>query len=209
MNSRHLLSSILTFALAACSSENKAAPLNNTAPAKTDSAASTKTPASATPDIAAAGPLVFTAQPGWTVEKPSSSMRKAQYLLPRAEHDTEDASLVVYFFGGQGGTLEDNVNRWAQQFEQPDGRKSSDVLVNSTRTVNGMSVHDVMLSGTYVAETSPGSGQHVRKEGWRMLASIVEAKEGPYYAKLVGPEATVKHWESSFRNFVSELKPGK
>jgi hypothetical protein len=72
-----------------------------------------------------------------------------------------------------------------------------------------MSVHDVDLSGTYVAETTPGSGQHLRKEGWRLLGSIVEAKEGPYYVKLVGPAATVKHWESSFRNFVSELKPGK
>lgn len=136
-------------------------------------------------------------------------MRKAQYVLPRAEKDTEDASLVVFYFSAQAGTPQANIDRWAQQFEQPDGRESSAAIVNAMRTVNGMSVHDVDLSGTYVAETVPGSGQRLRKEGWRMLASIVEAKEGPYYAKLVGPAATVKHWEPSFRNFVSEMKPGK
>jgi hypothetical protein len=134
-------------------------------------------------------------------------MRKAQYRLPHAEKDAEDASLVVFFFGGQGGTLEANIDRWAGQFEQPDGRASADALKTSTRTVNGMTVHDVDLSGTYVAETAPGSGEHVRKEGWRMLASILEAKSGPYYAKLVGPSATVARWEESFRSFVTEAKP--
>jgi hypothetical protein len=129
--------------------------------------------------------------------------------LPRAEKDTEDASLVVFFFGGQGGGVQDNIDRWAKQFEQPDKRDSSAVLVKSERTVNGMSVHDVDLSGTYVAETAPGSGQHLRKEGWRMMASIIETKEGPYFAKLVGPAATVKHWEASFRSFVGDIKPGK
>jgi hypothetical protein len=210
MNARLILASCLSLALFACSSEPEAAPPKNAPASKTDAAASTKTPSAASSEAPTAlGPLVFTAQPGWTVEKPSSQMRKAQYLLPRAENDKEDASLVVYFFGGQGGSLEDNVNRWTQQFEQPDGRKSSEVLTSSERTVNGMKVHDVVLSGTYVAETQPGSGTHLRKEGWRMMASIIEAKEGPYYAKLVGPEATVKHWEASFREFVSEMKPGQ
>jgi hypothetical protein len=210
MNAKHFLASLFAAALVACSSGSEAAAPNNAAATKPDSNAATKTPTSATPEATgSSGPLVFTPQPGWTAEKPSSSMRKAQFMLPRADGDTEDASLVVFFFGGQGGSADANIERWAQQFEQPDGKSSSDVLVKSERSVNGMHVQDVELAGTYVAETSPGSGKHLRKEGWRMLASIIDAKEGPYYAKLVGPSATVKHWESSFRSFVSELKPGK
>jgi len=46
----------------------------------------------------------------------------------------------------------------------------------------------------------------VRKEGFRMLAAIVEGDEGPYYAKLVGPANTVAKWEPSFRDFVSRMK---
>ena len=134
--------------------------------------------------------------------------RKAQYRLPRAEKDAEDATLIVHYFGGQGGTMQANLERWCGQFEQPDGRASSDVVRSSTRTVRGIPVHEVDLSGTYVAETSPGSGQRLRKEDWRMLAAVFEAKDGPYYAKLVGPADTVRHWEASFRAFVDAARPG-
>jgi hypothetical protein len=215
MNIRTIAACCLALASAACSSEPEASPPKSStaAPAaakQENSAAATKTPSASAADTpAGTGPLTFKAQPGWTEEKPTSAMRKAQYVLPKSDKDTEDATLVVYFFSATAGSVQANLDRWTQQFEQPDGKTSADVLTNSERTVNGLRVHDVELSGTYVAETSPGSGQHLRKEGWRMLASIIEAKEGPYYAKLVGPSATVKHWEPSFRNFVSEAKPGK
>ena len=53
----------------------------------------------------AAGDLRFKAPDGWTTEKSSPSMRVAQYKLPKAEGDKEDASLVLYYFGAsQGGT---------------------------------------------------------------------------------------------------------
>src|SRR5258708_14212453 len=196
---------------ASCSSKPEAqaaAPASSTA----SSAAPTPRPPAPPADApvaatAATGTLAFTAQPGWVVEKTTSAMRKAQYKLPHAEKDTEDAALVVYFFSGQGGDVQANLDRWCGQFEQPDGRASTDVLKNSSRTVNGMNVHEAELSGTYVAETAPGSGEHVRKEGWRMLAAILEAKEGPYYAKLVGPAATVAKWEASFKSFVDAPNP--
>lgn len=164
--------------------------------------------APATPQApAASGELEFSAQAGWVVETPTSSMRKAQYLLPHADGDTEDASLVVYFFGaGGGGGREANLTRWAGQFEQPDGSDSSGRMKSADRTVNGLAVTDVELSGTYVAETTPGSGERVRKEGWRMIASIVEAPAGPCYAKLVGPGRTVARWEPSYKSFIDALK---
>ena len=49
--------------------------------------------------------LVLQPQPGWIVEEPASSMRAAQFRLPRANGDDADASFVVYYFGGGGGTL--------------------------------------------------------------------------------------------------------
>jgi len=67
-----------------------------------------------------------------------------------------------------------------------------------------MEVTDVDLGGTYVAETSPGSGVRVREEGWRLLASIIVAPEGAYYAKLVGPAATVAHQAEAYARFVED-----
>jgi hypothetical protein len=152
--------------------------------------------------------IVFTAQEGWIVETPTSSMRKAQYLLPRSEGDDEDATLVVYHFGpGGGGDLEANLDRWASQFEQPDGVDTRELLEPQARVVNGVALSVVDLDGTYVAETRPGSGERLRKERWRMLAAIVDAPEGAYYVKLVGPEGTIAHWEASFVAFLDAIRP--
>lgn len=154
-----------------------------------------------------AGSLRFPAQAGWVVETPTSSMRKAQYRLPGATGPEGDASLVVYHFGpGGGGGIEANLERWAGQFEQPDGSDSSAVLRRATRTVNGLARTEVELAGTYVAETSPGSGERVRQEGWSLLAAILEAPGGAYYVKLVGPLATVERWRTSYRSFLDGVR---
>jgi hypothetical protein len=166
-------------------------------------------PAATTPARVAmaprAGELRFEPQPGWMVETPKSSMRKAQYRMP-GEGGAADASLVVYHFGpGGGGGVEANLARWAGQFEQSDCSDSRAAMKSSKRTIDGLAVTEVDLAGTYVAETSPGSGEHVREEGWRMLAAIVEASEGAYYAKLVGPAATVSRWEKSYGSFLDAV----
>jgi hypothetical protein len=190
--------------LAACASRSTTAA---SAQHSADGTAS-KTPPPAEKQASAKTPSAFPVQEGWKVETPTSAMRKAQFTLPHAEKDAKDASLVVYYFGAQAGTFQANLDRWCGQFQQPDGRASADVLKQSTREVNGIPVHEVDLSGTYVAETAPGSGEHVHEEGWRMLAAVFEAKDGPYYAKLVGPAATVAKWEASFRKFVETARPG-
>ncbi len=151
--------------------------------------------------------LQFAVPEGWIVQIPSSTMRKAQFQLPKEANDPEDASLVLYYFGGEGGTKEANLERWASQFVQPDGRSSHDVLVTSTRTVNGMAVTEASINGTMDAEMMPGQGDRVRREKWSMLAAIIETPSGPYYAKLTGPAATVSRWEASFRQWVSSMKP--
>jgi hypothetical protein len=190
-------------ALAACSSE----PPPDTAPGSTTAAgapaASTARPDPGAQPRAPGNPLTFTPREGWDVEEPTSSMRVAQYRLGG---DAGDAELVVYYFGPKHeGSLEDNLERWAGQFEQPDGGDSLERAVLSERRVLGMPVHEVALEGTYVAETSPGSGVRLREPGWRLLAAIVESDHGPYYAKLVGPGATVEAHAAGFRAFLSEI----
>lgn len=161
------------------------------------------------PPVATSGAVAFTAPAGWVSETPTSTMRKAQFKLPHQGSDKEDAKLVVFLFGpGQGGPVEDNLMRWAGEYEQPDGKKSSDVMTRSTRKVNGLDVTEMDVSGTFIAETAPGSGERVRKEGWRTLAAIVQSPAGSYFVKLTGPVATVAHWESSFHQYVSSAKSG-
>lgn len=151
----------------------------------------------------AGAPLAFVTPEGWVAETAASTMRKAQYRVPRSEGDAEDGECVVYYFGpGGGGGVEANVERWCSQFEQPDGRESRAVLVRAERQVAGMAVHEVELSGTYVAETAPGSGVRVNKPEFAMRGAIVGSDHGAYYVKLVGPAATVSKQAEAFRKLV-------
>ena len=134
-------------------------------------------------------------------------MRVAQYRLPRAEGDTENGSVVLYYFGqGQGGSTAANIERWVGQMKQADGGPSKTVAKEERFEVNGLKVTTVDVAGTYVAETSPGSGTFENKPGYRLLAAVVETPNGSYFVKLLGPEKTVARWNESFLGFVKSFE---
>src|SRR4030095_2451581 len=104
----------------------------------------------------AAASLAYTTPDGWKTVPVASSMRVADFALPRADGDAEDAQLVLYYFGGSGGSVGANLQRWVAPMPPPDGRPSSTVAKKETRTVNGLTVTLLDVSGIYVAETAPG-----------------------------------------------------
>jgi hypothetical protein len=155
--------------------------------------------------VLAAG-LTFTTPPGWQTVKPASSMRVAEFTLPRAAGDAEDAQLVVYYFSGQGGSVQANIDRWVGQMQQPGGKPSGATAQRTTRKVNGLAVTLLDISGTYVAEMSPGATERNNKPNFRLRAGVVETANGPYYIKLTGPEKTITKWDQAFEQFVGSLK---
>ena len=151
--------------------------------------------------------LKFRVPPGWVEEERTSSMRVAQYRLPKADGDTEDASVVLYYFGqGQGGSTAANIERWVSQMKQEDGSSSKDKAKEENFEANALKVVTVDVSGTYVAETTPGSGTLHNKPGYRLRAAVVETPKGSYFVKLVGPEKTVAHWNDSFLTYVRSFE---
>src|ERR1041384_1499238 len=150
--------------------------------------------------------LKFTVPPGWIEEERASSMRVAQYRLPSAEGDTETGSVVLYYFGqGQGGSTAANIERWVGQMKQADGGASKTGAKEERFDVNGLKVTTVDVGGTYVAETTPGSGTFTNKPGYRLLAAVVETPNGSYFVTLVGPEKTVARWNESFLSFLKSF----
>jgi hypothetical protein len=153
--------------------------------------------------------LTFTAPAGWKTVPTSSSMRVAQYALPRAAGDAQDAELVVYYFGGTGGTVEANIERWVGQMQQPDGRPSSAVAKRQSRTINSLKVTLVDVPGTYVAEMTPGSQQRHNSPDFHLRAAVIETSNGPYFIKLVGPSKTISAHDKQFETFLSSVKFAK
>ncbi len=158
--------------------------------------------------ILAAPTLKFDAPSGWVSRTPASSMRVAEFALPHASKDTQDASLVLYYFGGQGGSVQANLDRWVAQMAQPDGSDSTAAARTSHLTTHGLPVTLVDVSGTYVAEKSPGSPEHYNQPGFRLIAAVVETPDGPFFVKVIGPAATVGRWESSVTTFLESLRIG-
>ncbi len=138
----------------------------------------------------------------WTAEQPTSSMRIAQFSLPRSGSDAEDASLVIFYFGGEGGGTDANIQRWISQFSEADVAASEPKRTE----VNGLAQTHVDITGTYLFKTRPMAPTATEKPGFRMLAAVIEGAGGPWFVKFVGPKDTVAKWEAAFQGFLASCK---
>ena len=157
--------------------------------------------------ILAVASLKFDVPAGWVSMTPGSASRLAEFTLPKVAADSEDATVTVYYFGNQGGSVQANIDRWIGQLAQPDGRASKDVAKTTTlESKSGLKITLLDVSGTYVAEVTPGSAEHFNKPGFRQLAAVVDTANGPHFVKVVGPAATVAKWEGAVMSFLKSLR---
>ena len=158
--------------------------------------------------------LRFDAPAGWIAVDPLEPERVAEFVVPRAAEDAEDAECVVYHFGGDDdqddqdsvGGVEAQLERWTNEMLQPDGRPSADVATTSRIEVDGRQVTMLDVPGIFAAEVLPGSGMRHYKREFRLKAAAVESPDGPFFFKLTGPDQTVTHWESAFAALVDSIR---
>lgn len=134
----------------------------------------------------------------WNAQKPSNRLRLAQYEVPAAEGVKGSTEFVV--FPPFGGSIDDNLGRWINQFDTTGGKLT---------TIQGKSAQGAYylldISGTY---KKPDGPPFLRKTidapGHRMLAIILSVPEkGNFFLKMVGPEKTVAAEIEAFRNSFS------
>ncbi len=136
----------------------------------------------------------------WTETKPKIKLRLAQYSVPGRKEGEKKAELVIFYFGrAGGGSTEANIDRWIGQF---DGATRETARITKFETKGKLKATLVDLSGTFVAETRPGSGERRNEEKTRMIAAILETPAGKHYLKLVGPGNTIGAWEKEFTALV-------
>jgi hypothetical protein len=152
------------------------------------------------------GALAFTPPAAWQPRPVASAMRVAEFIVPKAAGDPENAEVIVYYFGGSGGSADANIDRWIGQVKQPDGSSSREKARRESQTINGLKVTMVDVSGTYVAEMRPGAAERYNKPGFRVRAAVVETPRGPYYIKITGPAPTVAAADADFRKLLASLR---
>jgi hypothetical protein len=150
-----------------------------------------------------AGDLTYIIPDEWIKEKPSSRMRKAQFRIP-GQGDAADAEMALFVFPGSGGSVQANIDRWVDQFIQPDGSNSAEKTEIKHIESNGLPVTLVYLTGTHLKGTM--GGQSATLPGWAMLAAIVQTSTDPWFFKAVGPQETIDYWRPAFESFAKTIK---
>jgi hypothetical protein len=138
----------------------------------------------------------------WKEAKATSAMRKLQLTIPRAD-GAADGELAVFVFPNGAGTVEANVQRWADQFKDATGKSPKP----ESKTVKGQNVDvtRVKLAGTF---SDPFSGKGAQPDS-KLLGAIVETPGGAYYLKLIGPSKTVDAVEPAFDRAIATMKTAK
>jgi gluconolactonase len=140
--------------------------------------------------------LVLNIPKDWAASDTVSSMRLATYEIPTAKGDKEKGELAISTFGGDGGGVAANLERWVGQFDA-EGR---DVVIKKG-TAGEHVYHVADISGTYQKSIGPPILRKTQAaKGYRMLGVIVQVKgKGVYFLKLTGPDATVKAQADALR----------
>ncbi len=146
------------------------------------------------------GGLTMEVPEAWKEAKTTSSMRRLQLTIPRAEGDQEDGELAVFVFPGGAGTVQANVERWRNQFKDESGQPPK----GESKTVKGKNVEvtRVALAGTF---TDPFAGKGAQAN-YGLLGAIVETAQGAYFIKLVGPAQTLKAVEADFDKMIATMQ---
>jgi hypothetical protein len=192
--------SLLSLALPACNRTSE--PDRSASPAPAAQASGGAGPTAAPVKARPSGPtdVVWDAPTSWIKADQAGPMRKATYHVPHSAYglaDAEDGELSV---SQAGGTVDQNVARWALQLE----RKLSDAKRTEQR-VNGLEVTVVEIHGDYTGMAVPGAPPPPKKPGYALLGAIVETSP-PTFFKLTGPDQTVAAAQRDFDKLLGSLR---
>ena len=150
------------------------------------------------------GAVTIQAPKSWTFEKPRALMRRAQFKVPGPDGEAET---VVFFMGSAGaGSQQANIDRWIAQFTHKDGSPIGDVKPVDKK-VSGFDVTQIEVVGEYDGGMTPGGQPGQATSEQRLIAAIVGTPQGPYYIKLLGPDATVAANRKAFDGMIGSIKP--
>ncbi len=142
--------------------------------------------------------IVWKVPSRWTSVANPNAMRLATYRIKASAGGPDEGELSVV---RAGGSTEANIERWVGQFSDAGPEK------RAQRTVHGLKVTTVDVSGTFQAGGMAPDAPVVPRKGWMLRGAVVETDEGLYFFKMTGPSALVKSARGEFDALVSSISP--
>jgi hypothetical protein len=155
-----------------------------------------------------AGGLRWTMPAAWRAQ-PERPMRAATYTVAAAPGDREAGECAVFFFGrGQGGSVQDNIERWRSQILGPDGKPA--VAKIDEQQARGLTMTRVDSSGGYTGMGGPMAQGTKAIPNYRLLGAVVEGPGGnSIFVKFTGPAATVAANLKAFEQLLASFQVDK
>jgi hypothetical protein len=144
----------------------------------------------------------------WVAQKPDNKLRVAQFRVPHVDNDKQDAEVVIFHFGGQGGGIEANLSRWKGMFFPPRGKTIEEVSKVEKMKAGDVPITYLDVHGTYKYKKAPfvPDSQAELRPDYRMLTTYFDSKGGPYFIRMVGPQATVAQNKKGFDEWLTNFK---
>ncbi len=136
----------------------------------------------------------------WIEHPPTGTMRAANYTVPGRDGN-EAAHIVVFYFGPtQGGTIDDNIQRWRTQFQVDENGDLPEPKIDRF-DVDSMPVTLIELAGEW---QEMGSVSFTLDQVF--LMAIVEAPVGRVFIRFAGQTATVEANREDFMAMIRGLR---
>ncbi|HEY5243484.1 MAG TPA: hypothetical protein VIJ22_18515 [Polyangiaceae bacterium] len=129
---------------------------------------------------------------GWQEAPSPNAMRLATYRAPDG---------VEVAISRAGGATEANIQRWVGQFDDV-GRE-----VHAERTVHGLHVVTVDISGTFVGGGMTPGATAESHPAWAMVGAVVESRSPSYFIKMTGPATAVRAARAAFDHLLDGITP--
>lgn len=140
--------------------------------------------------------ITWTVPDGWKIAPNPNAMRLATYRIAPVAGDTDEAEVSI---SRAGGTTDANIQRWVGQFDAA----GKDTRIE--KTVKGMKVTIVDVTGTYAGGMTPGAS--TPHTGWALVGAIIETSGSPYFLKMIGPAKTVRASRAALEKLVDGVTP--
>lgn len=156
-------------------------------------------PSGTIPTAPAAGVPRYALPEGWSEEPPATSMRLAQIAGPGG------VECALFSFPG-GGSVEANIARWIDQFEQPDGTASREHARTMSMNIDGSPATFVRVAGTFMSQNPPMSGPIVPMLDYGLFGVVFEVQPDPFFLKCVGPRTAIEAQAESLTQLVGSFR---